>query len=376
MNALFSRLRHGKGVLRSVAAIGICEDVMSVEAAASLLRRAGKVFECLVGLCVVACIPANAETQLELFKHFVESPPRIKDLVYSQEIAGLVTNYHRIKWQENALWFGRSDSNLLTRPDFNDVSLYTLIVARFEDKKFVYNGSALYSWTNFNGLDTNYNSVTTTFDHVLNGQIADILNMGCQLAAVGSIEWRSNSFEVENQEKAILIKGSLESDLNSCRASKLVVEQYSLGDKRSKLERPAWSYEYKYETTPLLGYLPSEIVASFKESDGSLGMSINYRIGMIELSDEKLDESDFVLNYQLFPTSTIPIMITNGTLVYSAGGRVVVATEVKPATNPLTASQRKSIRYAVLGAFGLLCVIPLLFVWLNSRMRINHKNER
>lgn len=311
------------------------------------------------------CLQA-AETQADRFKRFIESPPRIKSLVFSQEISGITTNFCRLKWQQNALWFGRSASNLFHIQDLEETKLYSLIVARFENKTYVFNGTELYSWTNKNGIDTNYNSAKATFDQVVSGQIADILNMGCQLAAVESIKWDGNNFETDNRAKELFIRGNLELDKLD-RPLKLHVEQYPIRPRTNKQKAgPPWDYEYLYDAAPLLGYLPSQIIASFKNDDGTVGMSIRYALASVEISSVILPESEFGLELNQFTSSVRPVTVANGSLIYADRGRTVTVKEAPPPSTD-TLMRRQSIRYVLAFLFLATLIVPIAFLRLGRR---------
>ena len=309
------------------------------------------------------------ETPGELFKKFIENPPTIKNLVYAQEIPGLATNYCRLKWQDGALWFGTSKTNLFEIANLDNTGVYSLIVARFAEKMYCYNGTDLYSWTNHDYLDTNFNSVRATFDQVVSGQLADILNMGCQLASVASIKWQGNQFEVENPFKKTWARGNLDLDPVG-RASKLHVEHGPLRTGKATRDNPPWDYEYFYENGSHSGYLPKMIVASFKKKDGSVGMSLRYTIGTIEIATEEIPEAEFSLLPSQFSRLEHVVTVSEGNLIFEDQGKLVITKERTPTAPYIPLLKRSKLFLAIA---VLMILSPLFFFWLCQRKKTKNK---
>jgi hypothetical protein len=317
----------------------------------------------IVGPVVVLLTIRGFSEDADLFKKFVEKPPVIENLVYSQEMPGVVTNYYRLKFQRPAMFFGRSSSPIPASDAAESSKDYSEWIGRFGSQYLNKSYNMLFSWTNeADDIDLT-NTVKFHYVDAMENQISKILNMGCQLAPIGSIHWNGDTFVVKNPEQHIRVEGALKRGQNG-KAASLIVVPHPLNGGAPDFVSSEYNYTYDYEKPLSLSYLPNVIIETFKSAKGP-PISLKYTILAIEVATNRIASSAFLLNPRI-ESNLIYIAISNGKRVFANGS-------VQPDIG-LAARKRSSLsRYYFVLAALLFFLPPAIYAF--SHLKSVNKNK-
>lgn len=299
------------------------------------------------------------------FKEFIANPPVIEDAFYSQQVIGYAPLYYWVKWQPGALFLGVSlATNLAAVPAKTRLlSCEQQITAGFGEKfRQVIHSTDLYVWTNKNIPDEQNNSLFRTYKAALDVQGAELLNMGCLLAEVGSIRWAGDDFTVTNHSRGIVVQGQLTRDSKG-RASALSVQPRMLDRKSKNSGYYPRIYEYFYETNLALSYLPSRIVATHEDEKGQQGLQIEYKIFSMKTANSSLPEESFIFDSSHFPNIAETLVISNKHVVhYPKVGAVHMFLDEEPLRQ-----SRAKINLGYTAVAILLLIFPPFLYWFLRR---------
>jgi hypothetical protein len=296
----------------------------------------------------------DAPQPAEEFKQFIASPPSIAELIYSQTISNLQTQYYCVKWQRSNMFLGRSKQILNVGNISNSIN-YTMWIGKFGNGFSLKSRNAFFVWTNRDIEQEKSNTVANSYHNALHSEIATIFNMGCGLADIGSIHWDGDKFAVNNPMNGLRLEGKLTRDEYN-RASKLIVKQSPLGKAHEDNTYFPWEYDYFYDAPLQLSYLPDRIIASFKDEKGQISGIFEYKILALTIATNQLAED----NFRLSPgQGLVQIAISNTFRVYQGNGTPYI----KPDTSEGMHIQNSyRIRYFII-AFIILSLFPIL-LWL------------
>jgi len=305
------------------------------------------------------------------FKQFIHDPPPIANLVYSQEVPRdpKTTNsmdffLDELRWQTNAVFFAQSYSNLAISGEAADLEKYSSILANYEKKFSRRMGVNLYLWTDAGRKEEERNSLTALRDLTLQSHAADMLNMGCHLIPVGSVQWAGDGFLVTNANQGIWVNGKLSRDSQG-RATMMTVEAHDL--KTPNEISQVWTYRYYYDGSLSLPFLPSRIV-SLMAQDGETNLISIFKIYSLEAAAAPLPESQFSIPDHIATNNLVAqIVVSNKYLYYSQQGQHFRLAD------SFAADQARQITKGVYYFIALMFLSPLILYWLQQRKQNKNK---
>jgi hypothetical protein len=274
------------------------------------------IFAFLTSCCFSQENPSTPVAPADLFKRFIENPPAIKELIYVQQIAGLTTNYFRLKYQDHqnpALFEGWSTSPLPLIEEGDSSKDYVEWIGKFGNVYLNKSYNGVFAWTNQGDLLDRSNTVALHYQDA-EDIFRKIINMGCQYASVGQIRWNGDAFLITNAEQQVQVEGHLMRDMDG-RAASLLVVPHSLGIRGRDLVPSTYVYSYGYARPLSLSFLPDLIVETFTQRNGE-PFTATYKIETMEAATNPMVASDFFLNPKV-ETNLVYITITNGHRIYS-----------------------------------------------------------
>ena len=310
---------------------------------------------CVIGNSQTSSVSPATLQPADLLEHFMEMPPPFLDATYEEMISGFLTNYYSIKWQSNAVFIGRSQTDVA-----NDSSAdFTEWLGKYDQSYWFKSYNAYITWTDEGITEENSNTVEQSYQRLIHDPLAVILNCGCAVAEPGSIHWMNDKFEATNHYQNIWLHGQLTRDSEG-RAAKLFIQQGPLGLANPNSTYYPWEYDLFYQRSFPLQYYPSKIIGSFKTANGESGPLFQFDILTLNPATNLMDAGVF----HLIPeTNAVVIAVSNRFLVYQNGGRINTKYDLEAA-----AINRTRVRgfYFLLG-FSLFSIIPFLLWWARKR---------
>lgn len=306
--------------------------------------------------------PLSANSQAALFKEFVQHPPTIESLGYTQEVPGLTTNYFDLKYQPPALFLGRITVPFPAHGGPTTAAGYTEWVARFGHTYLNKSYNMLFAWTNAEAQKSASNTVNLHYTLALD-QAAKILNMGCQFLPPGGIRWNGNRFTQTNTERGVWVEGHLVVENNAAVAMSVV--PHALGSTTRQIVPSEYRYTYDRRAPLSLPYLPNVITESFTQENGS-AFRLRYRLLRIELARGPMGESAFLPSPQT-ETNLVHVTISNGFRVYPAG-------VVRPDIGLVGRSRSRLTKYYLACAAVVLLLPPVIY-FVKNRSSIKHERK-
>ncbi|MBI1178872.1 hypothetical protein GC207_15680 [bacterium] len=314
---------------------------------------------------VYAAASATApEKPADQFKRFLEEPPPIKMCIYDQEVPepdGKSTYLQNLfRWQTNGLLFAQSYTNLETTGAATNLLDYPDLIGYYDRNYARKQGGLVTEWIDKGSAVESHNSLKAASALVLRVFVADILNMGCHLVPVGSIQWTGDSFQVTNDYKGTFVQGTLFRDEQG-RAESLSVESRLVGKPKDKDE--IWFYEYHYERPLSLAYLPSRIVSSKSINGTNVVVSI-FNIYTLEAAESPLSEDFFrIPNFVLTNNLVAHVTVSNKFLVYDQDGQNFMIAD------SFAADKARLITKKIYYLIAVLLFSPLVFFWAYQKVK-------
>lgn len=252
------------------------------------------------------------EDVVAAFKHFIESPPHIKQLIYRRKLPPVVgkeppkdvglqysTNYEywHLRWMPNAF----SHRIIKNSSSFDPLSASDRCVFRYGDNYCdLDGGTRAMQWTHTTG-ESFQNPVATVIDERVR-EAGEVLNLGVFNLAPGSITWRSNKFEAKSPYVQ-----------NQCVSGELIFDQKGPRQMNLEYKRPTgyarYTIRYHFNKPLALSYVPNEMTTYLVRDHDEIEMS--------QLTIEDVTISQTALDRALFDPEPIVAKQGSTVLVYT-----------------------------------------------------------
>ena len=299
----------------------------------------------------------------DFFKEFIQDPPTISILIYEQEVpepGGRKSYFHNLlRWQTNGVLFAQSYEDLSRTGHESNLVKYPDVLAQHGNQYTRSQGGSYWEWKDTGNPDEMGNSLKRSVDFVKQVFAADVLNMGCHLVPIRSIQWVGDGFTVTNIENGRIVSGHLSRDSQG-KAAVMDVESRLAGNPR--IIDAAWEYMYYYDQTLSLPFLPSRIVASKREKNSKKTVSI-FNLKRLETAIAPLAIDYFTAPEPVLVEDQVltRVSVSNKFLVYEEDGRRFISPDLAASNE----SQAQLSKVYLLGA--LILISPVVFLCLSRR---------
>lgn len=320
-------------------------------------------------LCWAAVTKALWASDIESFKRFLESPPPIEDLVFSEKLPpnpgqarpldgsfqqSTFLNYYHARWQTNGLLFRQ----IRSVTDATNFSAMKLFAANFDNEYWLcYNSTNITRTEWVPGTTAKTNRIFGSF--VFRTRILrEPLLLGIMHLDLGKVVWDGDSFTARSSVEPYSIEGTLRSA--NGRADSLSITYRSAGrDYR-------WVARYRYDRSLEIPYFPSLISMNWVNEDGREIQLAEYEVFKLREAPQPLSRDAFEPAPFIQSNGWRPLVFTNESLFVFGPSGQLIELEKRPYRGPQTIKGfiREPLIYPIWAAANISIFI---LVWRMER---------